>query len=81
MILAEYEEQHYIEYILNYANDSGLYSLVQPGFDLNEEKNILIIELQPELITAFLIKFPDSNLDELKNAVKWILLTALQNKR
>lgn len=63
------------DFVLCFAKKDGLDSLVRK-FDLDEKKENLVVDLQPDLIQAFSNKFPDADLVELDNVVSWIILKA-----
>ena len=60
------------DFVLGYAKE-GLDKLVRK-LDLDEKKENLVADLQPDLITAFSNKFPEADLKELDNVVTWIIL-------
>lgn len=80
MLLPEIDENQ-ADFVLGYAKE-GLDKLVRK-LDLDEEKENLVADLQPDLIMAFSNKFPEADLKELDNVVTWIILksaTRLGNK-
>ena len=76
MLLPEINET-YADFVLTYTkNDgNGLDSLVRK-MGLTEDKEMLEADLQPDLIQAFSMKFPEASLEELDDIVKWILITS-----
>jgi hypothetical protein len=76
MFLPEINETH-ADYVLTYTKQqgNGLDSLVRK-MGLNEDNTMLEADLQPDLIQSFSSKFPEANLEELDNIVKWILITS-----
>jgi hypothetical protein len=71
-MLPDINEQQ-ADFVLGFAKKDGLSSLVRK-LDLDDEKENLIADLQPELIQAFSNKFPEADLSELDNVVTWIIL-------
>ncbi len=69
-------EQH-TNFILNYAQDDGLKSLVNK-FTLDEKQNILNNELQQLLIDTFMDEFTSSNTAELQFAVECVILESIR---
>jgi|SaaInlStandDraft_4_1057021.scaffolds.fasta_scaffold30335_2 hypothetical protein len=69
----------YTDFVLNYATD-GLDSLVRK-IGMNDTKDHLEADLQPDLIQAFATKFPEADLKELDNVVEWILVFSIANKK
>jgi len=72
--------EKYAEFVLNYAKKDGLYSLVR-SLDVTEDKTHLKADLQPDLINAFFIQFPNIELSELDNTVEWVLITSISKMR
>ena len=62
----------YADFVLS-VSKGGLYDMVT-DLKIDEDKGVVIANLQPSLIEKFAYKFPDVNLIELDNAVNWILL-------
>jgi hypothetical protein len=62
----------YADFVLS-VSKGGLYDMVT-DLKIDEEKGLVIANLQPTLIEKFAYKFPDVDLLELDNAVNWILL-------
>lgn len=71
MKLPEINED-YADFVLNYAKTDGLNSLVRK-LGMNSDNSKLEADLQPDLIQAFSIHFPDIDLTELDNTVEWVL--------
>lgn len=71
MYLPDIDESQ-ADFVLGYARE-GLDKLVRK-LDLDSEKENLVADLQPDLISAFSNKFPDADLKELDNVVTWIIL-------
>ena len=61
------------DFVLSFAKTDGLDSLVRK-MEVDKDKDMLVIDLQPDLITAFANKFPEADLKELDNVVEWIVL-------
>lgn len=76
MMLPEINEI-YAEFVLEYTktDGNGLNSIVR-DLGLNTDKTMLKADLQPDLIQVFSEKFPEANLEELDNIVKWIMITS-----
>jgi len=62
----------YADFVLS-VSKGGLYDMVT-DLKIDEDKGMVIANLQPSLIEKFSHKFPDVNMIELDNAVNWILL-------
>lgn len=73
-------KQEHVEFILKYAKKDGLYSLVS-RLEMNEEKTKLEADLQPDLINAFNIAFPNTNMSELDATIEWVLLTSVAKRK
>ena len=67
------------DFVLTYAKNGGLNSLVKK-ISLNESKDHVQADLQPELVNAFTKEFPNVNLTELDSIVEWILITAIAKR-
>lgn len=78
-MLPEINETH-ADFVLTYAKIGGLQSLVRK-INLNDKKDHIEADLQPELIEAFSVKFPDVDLKELDSVVEWILITAVAKRK
>lgn len=79
MMLPEINEIH-ADFVLNYAKTDGLNSLVR-NIGLSENKDNISADLQPDLINAFSIKFPASDLEDLDRVVEWIILASVAKRR
>lgn len=75
-MLPEINEE-YACFVLTYvkSHGNGLDSMVRK-LHLNEDKSMMSADLQMDLIQSFSDKFPDADLEELDNAVRWILITS-----
>lgn len=73
-MIPEVNEQQ-ADFVLSFAAKEGLNSLVRK-MDLDDDKENLVADLQPDLIQAFSNKFPEASLNELDNVVTWIILKA-----
>jgi len=78
-MLPEINEK-YTNFVLEYAKTEGLDSLVRK-INLNDEKNSIVVDLQPDLISSFSIEFPEANLKELDSVIEWILITAVAKRK
>jgi len=63
------------DFVLSYVGTEGLNKMVKT-LDIDESKENLVADLQPELIQAFSNKFPEASLTDLDNVVMWILYKA-----
>jgi hypothetical protein len=70
----------YADFILNYAKKDGLSSLVRE-LTIDEERDKLKVDLQPDLIDSFSVKFPDVDLSHLDDTVEWILMMSIKKTK
>lgn len=59
---------------------NGLYDLVTK-VSIDEEKDKIVADLQPDIVEKFHNKFPESSLNELDEIVSWILMTAILRQK
>lgn len=59
---------------------NGLYDLVT-SVEMDESKEKIIANLQPDIIEKFSNKFPEAELGELDTIVSWILMTAILRQK
>jgi hypothetical protein len=78
-MLPEINEAH-ADFVLSYAKADGLNSLVR-SISLDEKKDNVVADLQPDLIEAFSVKFPETSLTQLDAVVQWILITAVAKRK
>jgi hypothetical protein len=60
------------DFVLGYVGAGGLNKMVRK-LDIDDSKENLVADLQPDLIEAFSNKFPEAELTDLDNVVTWIL--------
>lgn len=75
-MLPEINEE-YTDFVLTYVkvHGNGLDSIVRK-LHLNDDKSVLSADLHMDLIQSFSDKFPDADLAELDDTVRWILIVS-----
>ncbi len=75
-MLPEINEE-YADFVLKYVkvHGNGLDSIVRK-LHLNEDKSMLTADLHMDLIQSFADKYPDADLTELDDTVRWIIITS-----
>lgn len=65
-------DENQADFVLNYVGTEGLDKMVK-NLNIDERKENLVVDLQPDLIDTFSNKFPEAELTDLDNVVMWIL--------
>ena len=69
--------EEYADFVLTYVkvHGNGLDSIVRKLY-LNDDKTMLTADLHADLIESFNLKFPDADLADLDDTVRWIIITS-----